>query len=154
MPASTSRVGGGGGAVAVVDRQRFVPRAKAACARAVRAVAPAPPVVVVLVDDREIARLHRRFLGMRAPTDVLTFADGEIVVSAETAAREAHRRGHAPLDELLLYVVHGALHLRGHDDRTKAARARMRAAERRALARLGLGDVFGGAGEARIRRPR
>mgnify|MGYP000135595826 CR=1 FL=1 len=128
--------------VRVVDRQRFVPRAKAACARAVRAVGPKLPVVVVLLDDRAVAALHRRFFGERGPTDVITFRDGEICVSAETAAREARARGIPPLHELLLYVVHGALHLKGHDDATAAARARMRAAERRALRRLGLPDVF------------
>jgi probable rRNA maturation factor len=94
------------------------------------------------VDDRTIARLHERFLGVPGPTDVLSFPHGEIVVSAETARREARARGIEPLHELLLYVVHGALHLAGHrDKRTKEQKA-MRAAERRVLARLGLADVF------------
>jgi probable rRNA maturation factor len=134
-------------AVTVVDRQRAVPRAKAACRRAAELVLQGRPAVVALVDDRAIAGLHARFLGVRGPTDVLTFPGGEgaseIVVSGETALREARARGVAPLHELLLYVVHGALHLMGHDDRTPRARARMRAAERAALRRLGLGDVFG-----------
>jgi len=100
-------------------------------------------VVVALVDDREIARIHERFLDVRGATDVITFRDGEIVVSGETARREAETRGHPPLHELLLYVVHGCLHLLGHDDRTRRDAARMRAAERRALRKLGLPDVFG-----------
>ncbi|MFQ5843778.1 MAG: rRNA maturation RNase YbeY [Planctomycetota bacterium] len=129
--------------VRVVSEQDFVPRAKAACARAVGAVLPGRDVVVALVDDETIAGLHRRFLGRRGATDVLSFPPGEIVASAETAAREAAARGLRPLHELLLYVVHGALHLEGHGDRTPRQRARMRAAERRVLGRLGVGDVFG-----------
>ncbi len=128
----------------MVDEQRFVRRAKAACARAVRAVAPRRDVVVALVDDAVIRKLHEEFLGQAGATDVITFRHGEIVVSAETAAREARRRGHPALHELLLYVVHGALHLQGHDDTRPKDRDRMRAAERRALQRLGLGDVFAG----------
>ena len=46
-------------------------------------------------------------------------------------------------DELLLYVVHGALHLKGYDDRSPPQRKRMRAAERRYLRKLGVGDAFG-----------
>src|SRR4051812_259019 len=46
-------------------------------------------VNVVLVSDRRIAELHRRFLGEGGPTDVITFQHGEIVVSAETARRQA-----------------------------------------------------------------
>jgi probable rRNA maturation factor len=129
--------------VQVVSEQDFVPRAKAACVRAVRAALPGRDVVVALVDDETIAGLHRRFLGMSGPTDVLSFPEGEIVVSAETAARQAEARGVRPLHELLLYVVHGALHLKGYDDRGAAPRARMRAAERRILRKLGVGDMFG-----------
>lgn len=95
------------------------------------------------MDDPTIAELHERYLGKAGPTDVLSFPSGEIVVSADTARREAEARGIPPLHELLLYVVHGALHLAGHDDRTPKARARMRAAERRALKELGIGDIFG-----------
>jgi len=134
----------------VVDRQRAVPRAAGACRRAAEAVLGDRPVVVALVDDRTIAELHGRYLGEPGPTDVLSFPHGEIVVSGDTARREARERGVEPLHELLLYVVHGALHLKGYRDKTSADRKRMRAAERRILAGLGVGDVFG----ARPRRPR
>jgi probable rRNA maturation factor len=67
---------------------------------------------------------------------------GEVVLSVDTARREAARRGHSPYDELLLYAVHGVLHLLGHDDHDPLRRRRMRAAERRALAALGVGPVF------------
>jgi probable rRNA maturation factor len=60
--------------------------------------------------------------------------EGELVVSAETAIREAPTHGWAPEDELLLYVVHGLLHLCGYDDLTDAARPIMRRRERQVLA--------------------
>jgi len=126
----------------VVDRQKTIPRAKAACKRAAEAVLEKRKVVVALVDDPTIARLHKQFLDITGPTDVLSFPPGEIVVSADTARREAEARGIRPLHELMLYVVHGALHLAGHDDKRPAERSRMRAAERRVLGELGIGDVF------------
>ena len=61
-----------------------------------------------------------------------------MVASAETARREAAARGLAPEDELLLYVVHGVLHLLGFDDHAPADRRRMRAAERKALRAAGV----------------
>ncbi len=128
--------------VQVTDQQTFIPRAKAACRRAASAVLGDRKVVVALVDDKTIADVHGRFLDDATPTDVITFPHGEIVVSAQTALREATARGIAPIEELTLYVVHGALHLRGHSDRSPKARARMRAAERRVLKSLGLSDVF------------
>jgi probable rRNA maturation factor len=112
-------------------------------ARAARAAGPLRgPVDVLVVRDAPIRRLNRERLGHDFATDVLTFPMnephlwGEIVVSAETAAREARARGLRADRELALYVVHGVLHLRGYDDRTPAASARMRAAERRAMRRL------------------
>jgi len=126
----------------VVDRQGAIPRAKAACKRAAERVLDRK-VVVALVDDDTMAELHERYLGKTGPTDVLSFPHGEIVVSADTARREARKRGISPLHELVLYVVHGALHLAGYDDRKKKDENRMRAAERKILAELGYGDVFG-----------
>jgi probable rRNA maturation factor len=137
-----------------VDRQRAVPNAVALCRRAAGLVLPDRDVVVALVDDRTIARLHARYLGDPAPTDVLSFPHGEIVVSADTARREARARGIDPVHELVLYVVHGALHLAGYRDGKAKDRARMRRAERRALAALGLGDVFGAPERGRRARGR
>jgi len=133
-----------------VDRQRAVKGAAAACRRALELVLPGRDVVVALVDDRTIARLHGEVLDDPTPTDVLSFPHGEIVASGETARREARARGLDPVHELVLYVVHGALHLKGHRDGNARDRRRMREAERRVLARLGMGDVFG----APVRRPR
>jgi probable rRNA maturation factor len=95
-------------------------------------------ISVAVVDDATIAELHGRYLGDMDPTDVLSFVlertpkylEGEIVVSAETAIRSAPQYKLTPGDELLLYVVHGALHLVGYDDSTAKKRAKMRKKER------------------------
>ena len=103
----------------------------------------------VVVDDVRMAELHARYAGVTGPTDVLSFplgADpvllGEVVISVDTARREAAARGHSAYDELLLYAVHGVMHLVGHDDHDPADRRRMRSAERRALAALGRVSVY------------
>lgn len=101
---------------------------------------------VAIVDDARIHELNRRFLGHDCPTDVLSFPlerhqqrlEGDIVVSAETAVLQARELGWPAADELLLYVVHGTLHLVDYDDLEPAEAARMRAAERRHLAQVGL----------------
>ncbi len=100
-------------------------------------------VSVAVVTDREIARLNEAFLGHAGPTDVLSFAlgedggpFGEIVISADRAVDEARRRRLDPRRELLLYAVHGMLHLAGYDDATRAARARMRRREAEVLRAL------------------
>ena len=98
-------------------------------------------VSVAVVDDRTIAELHGRYLGDSAPTDVLSFVlengpdrfEGEVVVSAETASANAPRYGNTPEDELLLYIIHGSLHLAGYDDQTPADRAVMRKREKQYL---------------------
>jgi probable rRNA maturation factor len=102
---------------------------------------PSLPVSLFLCDDRAIARLHGEYLGDPTPTDVITFdLDGtaEIAVSVQTAARAARARGRTVRSEVALYVVHGVLHACGHDDRTRAERTRMRAAERAVLEALGM----------------
>jgi probable rRNA maturation factor len=63
----------------------------------------------------------------------LPFLDGELIVSTETAIREARAHGWSPRAELVLYVVHGLLHLCGYDDLTDAARPAMRNRERELL---------------------
>lgn len=99
-------------------------------------------VEITFVDDARIAEIHERFLGVAGPTDVITFPIddagdevsgddlplpllGEIVVSTETAERQAPDFDNTPLHEVFLYVVHGLLHLLGYDDRSRAARDRM-----------------------------
>jgi probable rRNA maturation factor len=99
-----------------------------------------------VVDDETIHDLNRRFLAHDYATDVLSFAleqsadglDGEIIVSADFATASAPRYEWSAADELLLYVIHGALHLAGYDDHEPDDISRMRAAEARHLALAGL----------------
>ncbi len=98
-------------------------------------------VSIAIVDDPTIHELNREYLQHDYETDVLSFVfeqrsddrflSGEIIVSADTAARMAGEHGIGTIDELLLYVVHGALHLAGLDDKDESSRSKMRAEERR-----------------------
>lgn len=94
-----------------------------------------PEVSMVLVSDRRIAQIHAEFLDDPAPTDVITFLHGEIVISAETALREARERKIPPGEELARYAVHGLLHLAGWTDLTPHEAARMRSRQEKILRR-------------------
>jgi probable rRNA maturation factor len=89
---------------------------------------------VVLVSDLRMAQLHRRFLQQAGPTDVITFQHGEIVISAETARRQARAFRTSLEHELRLYIAHGLLHLRGYDDRTIAGAAEMKRLQEKLVA--------------------
>lgn len=128
--------------------RRFVP--DGLVRRAVRAARehggrPELAASIVFVTDRALARMHARHLGDASFTDVITFdlsdeVGGpllELYASAERARSVARRRSVASRRELLLYVVHGVLHLCGFDDHSRADRARMRRAETAVLSRLG-----------------
>ena len=93
-------------------------------------------VEVSLVSDRVIARVHQRFMNIPGATDVITFAHGEIVVSATTAAREARARAEVAERETLRYLVHGLLHLNGHEDAKPEEAAAMWTAQEKILAAL------------------
>ncbi len=100
---------------------------------------------IALVDDGQIADLNRRYLGRDDVTDVLAFpygtgeggVEGEIVVNAELAARRAADGPHGPEGELMLYIVHGLLHLLGYDDHGESDILRMREREQAALSAAG-----------------
>ncbi|MFV1963849.1 MAG: rRNA maturation RNase YbeY [Pirellulaceae bacterium] len=102
-------------------------------------------VSLAVVDDATIRPLNRRYLQHDDATDVLSFLldrdgaslEGEVVVSAETAAREAAQYGWSADRELLLYAVHGALHLTGYEDHEVGQQHEMRAKEREYLTQLG-----------------
>ena len=107
-------------------------------------------VSIAVVDDAVIRQLNRRHLQHDYATDVLSFVlecdeqrlEGEVVVSADTAASSSGRYAWSAADELLLYVIHGTLHLVGYDDRTAAERAAMRVEERRHLSRFDLAPRY------------
>jgi probable rRNA maturation factor len=107
-------------------------------------------VTVAVLDDAAIHQLNRRYLQHDYPTDVLTFPlsenpahlEGDIVLSAEYAAREAQQFGWSAQDEMLLYTIHGALHLAGYDDRDPVDKSAMRDKERQYLAHFGLSPEY------------
>ncbi len=88
---------------------------------------PDSSVEISILDDTEIARVHGEFMDDPTPTDVITFHHGELLISAETARREADVRHWEIERELLLYIIHGLLHLHGHDDQSLESRATMHA---------------------------
>ena len=120
--------------------QSFAENALEACRNAPRRgsdlLSELRQIDVVLVSDRRVAEIHRRFLKDATPTDVITFQHGEIVVSAETAKRHARRFGTSMHHELQLYLVHGLLHLHGYDDKTPRGAAEMRRLQERIVARV------------------
>lgn len=91
-------------------------------------------IEICLVDDPTIARVHVDFMGIDGATDVITFHHGEIVVSLDTAVRVAGELGLPDRAEVLLYAIHGLLHLNGYDDTTPTARDRMHARQHAILA--------------------
>lgn len=95
---------------------------------------------VVFLDDSSLAKLHADFLRDPSTTDVITFEGtpalgvaGEICVSADTAFTYARENDREFAAELALYVVHGWLHLAGHDDLEPRRKRAMRRAEARAM---------------------
>jgi len=90
-------------------------------------------IFILLISDRRMALLHRKFLGQSGSTDVLTFQHGEIFISVDTARRHARTFGNSLLRELKLYIVHGLLHLHGFDDQTPGEAHKMKAAQERIL---------------------
>lgn len=102
-------------------------------------------ISIAVVDDATIHELNRRYLKHDWATDVLSFVlddsadhlEGEVILSADTAAAAAREAGWPAAAEQLLYVVHGALHLVGYGDKSPAEAQRMRAAEAAYLQRFG-----------------
>ena len=124
-----------------LDRRRLRGRAQ----RMLRALEmPDAEISISLVDDSAIAELNAAYRETQGPTDVLSFSLlegehserrgallGDVVVSLETAARQAARGGRSLDQEVLRLLIHGALHLLGHDHEEAGQARRMRAEERR-----------------------
>jgi probable rRNA maturation factor len=109
-------------------------------------------VSIALVGDALMSKLHVQFMHVAGPTDVLTFelehdakgrvTEGEIVVCVPEARRQAREHGTKVEHELLLYAIHGLLHLSGYDDRTEAGFRAIHREEDRILVALRVGPVF------------
>ena len=84
---------------------------------------------VALVDDATSDQVHRDFMKIEGPTDVITFHHGEIVIGAEVALRQAADYDEPLAREILRYLVHGLLHLAGHEDAETNERQRMESAQ-------------------------
>lgn len=101
---------------------------------------------VRVTDDPNIHQINFDFLQHDYPTDVISFpyllsipnVEGELVVSLDTAASEASEANWTVREELLLYVIHGTLHLVGLDDTNDEVRSQMRAAEKKAFRLIGI----------------
>jgi len=93
-------------------------------------------VEVALVDDETSGRVHEQFMGIEGATDVITFEHGEIVIGVEVARRQAVEYGEPELRELIRYLIHGLLHLAGHEDEEDADRKVMEEAQERLGAAL------------------
>jgi len=108
---------------------------------------------IVFCNDEFIRQLNRQYRGVDAPTDVLSFPQegeapsvanserilGDVVISVETARRQAEKRGQTFEDEIRLLIVHGVLHLLGYEDETEEQAERMHAREAEILQSLRTG---------------
>ncbi len=110
-------------------------------------------ITIVLTDDAQLHELNKEFLGVDAPTDVLSFPAsesdpetgtpylGDILISIPRATEQAQASGHSVEAEVQLLVVHGTLHLLGHDHAEAEEKARMWKAQAEVLLRLGLSHI-------------
>jgi probable rRNA maturation factor len=128
--------------VADAGWRRLIRSPEALAGRAARATGTF--ATLVLASDTEVKRLNARHRGRNKPTNVLTFdpaaagLPGEIVLALGTVRREAASEGKRPANHFAHLVVHGALHLQGHDHVRPGEARRMEMAETRIMRGLGL----------------
>ena len=96
---------------------------------------------VALVDDETSARVHMDFMEIPGATDVITFHHGEIVIGVEVAMRQAEEYGEPLGREILRYLVHGLLHLAGHEDAEEVDSKAMEAAQEEIVGKLWRGGL-------------
>ncbi len=133
--------------------QPFVPETlleqAAQAALAHQSASPDSDLTIVLTGDETLHDLNLRFMGVDAPTDVLSFPSGDpdpetgaiylgdILISYPRAATQAEQGGHPIPAELQLLTVHGTLHLLGHDHADEEEKARMWTAQGEILHAIG-----------------
>ncbi|MEI6789814.1 MAG: rRNA maturation RNase YbeY [Myxococcaceae bacterium] len=105
-----------------VSGQELLPKDKRALIlRKIKQIAVKAEVSVLFVADKEIKALNKKWRGKNKPTDVLSFPAeiegilGDIVISVETAARQALEWGHDFSEEIWVLLIHGLMHLMGYD---------------------------------------
>jgi probable rRNA maturation factor len=130
---------------------RLVPGAVRLVRRAMGSVPPlGHGITVLLSDDRTVRRLNARDRGRDKPTNVLTYPPptpglpGQIVLALETVQREAAAAGKTARNHLAHLLVHGALHLAGHDHHEAGEARRMEMEEARILRRIGVPNPWRG----------
>jgi probable rRNA maturation factor len=108
---------------------------------------------IILTDDARLHELNLNYLGVDSPTDVLSFPAsetdpetgaryiGDILISVPRARSQAESAGHPLESEVQLLIVHGVLHLLGHDHAEAEDKARMWKAQAEILGSLGLGNI-------------
>jgi probable rRNA maturation factor len=146
--------------IATLDPEwrRRLPRAEALVRASARAAlegrSGAGTLNVALADDALLCRLNAEFRGKDKPTNVLSFpagapgALGDVALALGTCAREAKAQRKTLAAHVRHLVVHGTLHLLGHDHETDADALAMEARERRVLRRLGVADPYRARGAA------
>ena len=110
-------------------------------------------LTIVLTDDTQLHELNLEYLGLDAPTDVLSFPAaepdpetgvlylGDILISIPRATQQAQTAGHPVEAEVQLLVIHGTLHLLGYDHAGAEEKARMWSAQGEVMSRLGLSHI-------------
>ena len=118
------------------------------CFAAARAAEPrvSAGAALLLADDATLRRLNLQFRGKDKPTNVLAFpgAPGDIAIAYETCAAEAGDEGPRFRDHAAHLIIHGLLHLAGHDHQSDDEAERMESLETRSLAALGVADPHAG----------
>lgn len=138
-----------GGLLSIEQRRWLMDRTRDAMAE----LALTGEVRIGIVDDQQMSERHERDAGVAGTTDVLTYdlagdsettrvLDVDVIVCVDEARRQASDRGVASERELLLYVLHAALHCIGYDDHSPEGYQRMHAAEDRVLGAIGVGATF------------
>jgi probable rRNA maturation factor len=141
--------------------QGIAERAVAAALTAANVVLPDAEISIRLTDDAEVQALNRDYRGKDKPTNVLSFPQyapdeiarstncegpelllGDVVLALETCAREASEKGLSLADHAAHLIIHGTLHLLGHDHIKDEAAEAMEALEVKALASLGIGNPY------------